>query len=74
MNGRITRAGQTQKQYIKRLINSKVEDRIVHRILDPKVREAKDLLRMAELGQKYEPPPPISEAQVLMDILSNKEL
>jgi len=74
MNGRITRAGQTQKQYIKRLINSKVEDRIVHRILDPKVREAKDLLKMAELGQRFDPPPPISEAQIFMDILSNKEL
>lgn len=73
MNGRITRAGQTKKQYIKHLINSKVEDRMVNRILKPKVKEAKELLKMAELSQKYDQPL-INESATFLDMIRNREL
>jgi SNF2 family DNA or RNA helicase len=46
MNGRITRAGQTKKQYVKHLINSPVERRVVEIILNPKMKESQALLAM----------------------------
>lgn len=48
MNGRITRAGQTKKQFVKHLINSKAEKRIVEMILNPKMKESQELLNMFE--------------------------
>ena len=46
MNGRITRAGQTKKQFVKHLINSKAEKRVVEMILNPKMKESQELLNM----------------------------
>lgn len=46
MNGRITRAGQTKKQFVKHLINSKAEKRVVEMILNPKMKESQELLAM----------------------------
>lgn len=46
MNGRITRAGQTKKQFVKHLINSKAEKRVVDMILNPKMKESQELLNM----------------------------
>jgi SNF2 family DNA or RNA helicase len=46
MNGRITRAGQKKKQFVKHLINSKAEKRVVEMILNPKMKESQCLLDM----------------------------
>lgn len=49
MNGRITRAGQTKKQFVIHLINSKAEAHIL-RILQDKMRVSDEVLKMFETG------------------------
>jgi len=46
MNGRITRAGQTKKQYVIHLIGSKAEKRMIDVIINPKVNLSSSILDM----------------------------